>query len=110
MSPGFKRCGRSSQIQLYVLAGNEPLDVDRAGALEPHRLELLVLEDHEAVVLHLVALRLILVLDRLAGNRVDIPASTRLPVFRLTVWKRSVSPAVRAGSIVTGQVTSDSFR
>jgi hypothetical protein len=56
------------------MAGDEPLDVDRAGALKPHRFEFLVLEDHEAVVLHLVALRLILLLDRLAGSRVDLAA------------------------------------
>ena len=57
-----------------VLPRHEPLDVDRPRALEPHRLELLVLEDHEAVVLDLVALRLILLGHRLAGLGIDISA------------------------------------
>jgi hypothetical protein len=93
-----------------VLPGNEALDVDRARALEPHGLELLVLEDHEAVVLDLVALGLIVLGDRFAGLGVDILALDAVAGFPVDRMERSVSPAVRAGSIVTGQVTSESFR
>ena len=92
-----------------VLPGHEALDVDRARTLEPHRLELLVLENHEAVALDLVALGPFSPTG-LPVSELTYRLSTRLPVSRLTVWNRRVSPAVRAGSIVTGQVTSDSLR
>ena len=82
MEQRFQRAdvGRLQQVRPVqpdpadIFPRHEPLDVDCPRALEPHRLDLLVLEDHEAVILDLVALPLILLGHGLASLRIDISA------------------------------------
>ena len=72
---GHEVIGRVVPDPLDAVGRHELLDVDRARALEPDRLELLVLDDDVAVLLDLVAADLVLVLYRLAGLGVDIAAA-----------------------------------
>ena len=79
----------------HVIAGDEPVDVDRPRALEAHRLELLLFEDHEAIVLDLLPLGLIVLGDGLAGLGVDIlalDAVAGLPVDRVETQRLAGGP------------------
>jgi hypothetical protein len=65
--------------------------------------------DSSAVDLRLTP-DLILVIDQFLGIGIDVTALHLLPLLRLSAWKVRLPADVRAGSICTGQVTSDNFR
>ena len=67
--------GRFEIALVDLLARHEALDVDRVRALDPDRFELLVLDENVGALPDLVALDLVLVLDRLAGLGIDDTAA-----------------------------------
>ena len=74
---------RFEVAHIDLLARNEALDVDRMGALDADGFEFLVLDDDVGALPDLVSLDLLVVLDRLAGLRIDelaFDAVSGLPV------------------------------
>ena len=88
--------GRLEIALVDLLARHEALDVDRVGALDLDRVELLVLDEDVGALADLVALDLLVVLDRLARLGSMYWRFTRLPVSRLRVGsghgRRSLLP------------------
>src|SRR5690606_5310560 len=80
---GHQVVGRLIPNPLDAVGRNELLDVDRAGAFEPDRLELLVLDDDVAALFDLVAPDLVLLRHRLSRIRIDIAAANAVAGLRI---------------------------
>ncbi len=90
---------------LDSVGGNELVDVDCAGAFQPHRLELFVLDDDVASLIGLIALYFVLVGHWLAGFRVDVSAAN--PVPRIAVDRMEVHLLTLGGGRRQGHGTGD---